>query len=77
MTHPRLPRPLTPLTLLTLAAAATLATTGTAAADEHYNGDNTVIGSRSGLLVTGQIDDPFEDVLEHAAFFDSYTITND
>ncbi len=49
---------------------------GVASADEHYDGE-THIGPRSGLLVTGQIDDPFEDVLEHAAILDSYTITND
>ncbi|WP_063784232.1 hypothetical protein [Streptomyces sp. SBT349] len=43
---------------------------GTATADEHYNGD-THIGSRFALIGTGQIDDPLEDVLEHAAIFGS------
>ncbi|MGP4111569.1 hypothetical protein ACTWP5_11700 [Streptomyces sp. 4N509B] len=55
---------------------ALLAAAGTAHADEHYSG-TTVIGPRSGLLVTGQIDDPFEDVLEHAALLGSHTVTND
>jgi hypothetical protein len=64
-----------PLLALAAAAASTL-TTGTATADEHYDG-TTLIGPRNGLLVTGQIDDPFEDVLEHAAILDSHTITND
>jgi hypothetical protein len=64
-----------PLLVLATAAAAAL-TTGTATADEHYDG-TTLIGPRYGLLVTGQIDDPMEDVLEHAAILGSHTITND
>ncbi|MGP3966824.1 hypothetical protein [Streptomyces sp. 6N223] len=64
-----------PLLALAAAGAATL-TTGTATADEHYDG-TTLIGPRYGLLVTGQIDDPLEDVLEHAAIFGSHTVTND
>jgi hypothetical protein len=63
-----------PLLALATAAAAALAP-GTAAADEHYSG-NTTIGARPALITTGQIDDPFEDVLEHAAIL-GWTITND
>jgi hypothetical protein len=60
----------------TLGAAALGA--GVAGADEHYTGSgDTWIGPRYGLFTAGQIDDPFEDVLEHAAILGSHTITND
>ncbi|TDC27156.1 hypothetical protein E1265_02470 [Streptomyces sp. 8K308] len=48
---------------------------GAASADEHYSG-TTSIGPRVGLIQTGQIDDPLEDVLEHAAIL-GRTATND
>ncbi|MFE5733354.1 MULTISPECIES: hypothetical protein [unclassified Streptomyces] len=47
------------------AATAVLLTAGTAAADEtHVHSHN---GPHVSLVSTGQIDDPLEDVLEHAA----------
>ncbi|MDT0309044.1 hypothetical protein RM780_19060 [Streptomyces sp. DSM 44917] len=50
---------------------------GVASADEHYYGDPK-IGPRVGLVNTGQIDDPLEDVLEHASFlFGSETVQYD
>jgi hypothetical protein len=61
-------------------AAATLGATalgaGAVQADEHYSG-NTNIGPRFALVGTGQIDDPLEDVLEHAAILGSETTTID
>ncbi|MDT0343792.1 hypothetical protein [Streptomyces litchfieldiae] len=62
------------LTAAALGAAALGA--GTAEADEHYSG-TTNIGPRVGLVNTGQIDDPLEDVLEHAAVLGSATWTFD
>ncbi|MER8236686.1 hypothetical protein ACIRQY_08275 [Streptomyces sp. NPDC101490] len=50
-----------------LTMAAVLWPAGTAAADEtHHNSHN---GPNIALISTGQIDDPMEDVLEHAAIF--------
>ncbi|KOX24958.1 MULTISPECIES: hypothetical protein [unclassified Streptomyces] len=47
------------------AAVAVLLSAGTAAADEtHLHSHN---GPNVSLVSTGQIDDPLEDVLEHAA----------
>ncbi|WP_129842077.1 hypothetical protein [Streptomyces sp. RFCAC02] len=46
----------------------------TASADEHYSGQTT-IGPRFALIGTGQIDDPLEDVLEHATVLGSTTMT--
>ncbi|NLU69583.1 hypothetical protein [Streptomyces sp. HNM0574] len=46
-----------------LPAAAVLATAGTAQADETNR--NSHNGPRIGLINTGQVDDPMEDVLEH------------
>jgi hypothetical protein len=48
------------------AGAAVLAAGGTARADEHYSG-TTTLGPQFGLLRVGQVDDPAEDVLEHAS----------
>ncbi|ONK15844.1 hypothetical protein [Streptomyces sp. MP131-18] len=64
-----------PLLALATFGAAGLAS-GAADADEHYSGETT-IGSRFALVNTGQIDDPLEDVLEHAAIFGSSTYTYD
>ncbi|TXS47866.1 hypothetical protein [Streptomyces sp. t39] len=48
---------------------------GQAWADEtHRNAHN---GSQFSLVRTGQIDDPLEDVLEHAAILGSSTTTSD
>ncbi|WP_052849656.1 hypothetical protein [Streptomyces avicenniae] len=62
------------LPLLALATAGAALGTGTAAADEHYAGD-TRIGPRFALIGTGQIDDPLEDVLEHATLFGETVMT--
>ncbi|MFI1399733.1 hypothetical protein [Streptomyces sp. NPDC020681] len=60
---------------LTVMASAAMMPTGVAHADEtHINADN---GPRVGLINTGQIDDPAEDVLEHAALFGSATYAQD
>ncbi|WP_313896236.1 hypothetical protein [Streptomyces sp. YIM 98790] len=60
-------RALTVLTGLGLAVAGTVATATSAWADEtHYGSHN---GPRWSLISTGQIDDPLEDVLEHATLF--------
>ncbi|RKN12584.1 hypothetical protein [Streptomyces radicis] len=58
-----------PVLAVATAGAAALGA-GAATADEHYNGE-THVGSRFALVGTGQIDDPFEDVLEHAAILGS------
>jgi hypothetical protein len=60
----------TKLTTLGLCALfAALSAHGTAHADEtHTDAHN---GHRVSLISTGQIDDPFEDVLEHAAILGS------
>ncbi|MFE7777562.1 hypothetical protein ACFU5O_27430 [Streptomyces sp. NPDC057445] len=56
-----------PVVLGTLALMAAAQQTGTASADEaHTNSHNAPVVS---LISTGQIDDPLEDVLEHAAVF--------
>ncbi|GAA2468012.1 hypothetical protein [Streptomyces macrosporus] len=50
------------------AAIASVALSGGAAwADETHNGSHN--GPTVALISTGQIDDPMEDVLEHAALF--------
>ncbi len=49
---------------------------GVAQADEHYAGETT-IGPRFGLIQTGQIDDPLEDVLEHASILGGDTVQYD
>ncbi|MFR9726179.1 hypothetical protein ACL02R_22845 [Streptomyces sp. MS19] len=68
----RLPARLPLLALATAGAAALGA--GAAAADEHYAGD-TRIGPRFALIGTGQIDDPLEDVLEHATILGDTVMT--
>ncbi|MFH9956460.1 hypothetical protein ACH4OX_19880 [Streptomyces roseolus] len=51
-----------------LTVVAVLSAAGTAAADEtHTHNGPTVINGPALNLHTGQIDDPLEDVLEHAA----------
>ncbi|MFG2331370.1 hypothetical protein ACGFMM_17280 [Streptomyces sp. NPDC048604] len=53
-------------------AAAVLLPAGTAAADETHTGSHNgpaVSNGPSLALHTGQVDDPLEDVLEHAALF--------
>ncbi|WP_030547052.1 hypothetical protein [Streptomyces exfoliatus] len=55
-----------------LTAAAILLPVGTAQADEtHTRSGPTVTNGPSLSIHTGQIDDPLEDVLEHAAIFGS------
>lgn len=58
-----------------LALVAVPVQTGVAQADEtHHSSHN---GSQFSLVRTGQIDDPMEDVLEHAAILGSGTTTSD
>ncbi|MEV6248545.1 hypothetical protein AB0M38_20415 [Streptomyces sp. NPDC051742] len=60
-----------------LTAAAILLPVGTAQADEtHTRNGPTVTNGPSISLHTGQIDDPLEDVLEHAAIFGSTSTTD-
>ncbi|WP_406860201.1 hypothetical protein ABZO31_07110 [Streptomyces sp. HUAS MG47] len=57
-----------------VAAAVLLPAAGTAVADETHSGSHNgpaVSNGPSLALHTGQIDDPLEDVLEHAALFGS------
>ncbi|MEV6397505.1 hypothetical protein AB0M39_22505 [Streptomyces sp. NPDC051907] len=57
-----------------LAAAAVLSSTGAAQADETHTDSHN--GPNFALISTGQIDDPLEDVLEHAAVL-GYTYVYD
>ncbi|MER6095661.1 hypothetical protein ABT154_07305 [Streptomyces sp. NPDC001728] len=57
-----------------LTMAAVLLPTGTAAADETHSHSHN--GPNVSLISTGQIDDPLEDVLEHAAIL-GRTYTSD
>ncbi|CAM5570381.1 hypothetical protein GCM10010222_30950 [Streptomyces tanashiensis] len=57
-----------------LTAAAVLLPAGTAAADETHSHSHN--GPNVSLISTGQIDDPLEDVLEHAAIL-GHTTTSD
>lgn len=57
------------------ALTAAMTSAGVAQADEtHTNSHNA---PRVALVSTGQIDDPLEDVLEHAALFGSTTYVYD
>ncbi|WP_043219420.1 hypothetical protein [Streptomyces sp. NRRL F-5193] len=57
-----------PMVVGVLTAAAVLLPAGAARADEtHTHNGPTVTNGPSLTLHTGQIDDPLEDVLEHAA----------
>ncbi|MFF9145178.1 hypothetical protein ACF1BN_10035 [Streptomyces sp. NPDC014861] len=57
-----------PMVAGVLTAAAVLLSAGAARADEtHTHNGPTVTNGPSLSLHTGQIDDPLEDVLEHAA----------
>ncbi|MFE5589773.1 hypothetical protein [Streptomyces sp. NPDC056549] len=57
-----------------LTAAAVLLPAGAAAADETHSHSHN--GPNVSLISTGQIDDPLEDVLEHAAIL-GHTTTSD
>jgi hypothetical protein len=56
-----------------LASMATVTSAGTAVADETHTDSHN--GHRITLISIGQIDDPAEDVLEHAAILGSETST--
>lgn len=56
-----------PLTGMLAVAALCSLSAGTAHADETNTGSHN--GPRIGLVNTGQIDDPMEDVLEHFLLF--------
>ncbi|MEV0448186.1 hypothetical protein [Streptomyces sp. NPDC050600] len=57
-----------------LAAAAVVFPAGTAGADETHSHSHN--GPHVALISTGQIDDPLEDVLEHAAILGSTATTD-
>ncbi|MET8922878.1 hypothetical protein ABZW26_10805 [Streptomyces sp. NPDC004623] len=57
------------LTVLGTAVLATLLPAGAARADETHT------GSQVALIATGQIDDPLEDVLEHATVLGTTHVT--
>ncbi|MGK5531925.1 hypothetical protein [Streptomyces sp. URMC 129] len=50
---------------------------GVAQADEHYSGNYTHNGPAVTLIDVGQIDDPAEDVLEHASILGGDTVQYD
>lgn len=54
------------LAVVAAAGAATAMGADAASADEYY--EDSALGSQFALVKTGQIDDPLEDVLEHASF---------
>ncbi|MFD9759444.1 hypothetical protein [[Kitasatospora] papulosa] len=61
------------LTVLGTAVLAPLLPAGAARADETHTGSHN--GPQVALIATGQIDDPLEDVLEHATVLGTTHVT--